>query len=273
MKKLTPLSGRYIGAYFTCAIFILILTILVQKCTTVTWHVNDTKASGDTINVAIEISPMGLSMSGDTLSGFYYDMIREMAALHDRPLKIEGFTSLPEALNRLEKGRHDIIISDMAANKPLKERFLATHPVLLDRQVLVQLHDSTGLLRYPSQISLAHDTIYVPADSPFKTRLQHLTREIGDTIYIVDQPPLSAEQLIIMVAIGERPNTVVNRRLADILTRDYPQLDSSVEISFNQFQAWLLNSRDSILCDTINSWIDSYTNSDAMKLLQEKYFQ
>ncbi len=272
MKKLTPLSGRFISIYCLCAIGILILTILVQKCTTVTWHIDDERASGDTINVAIEISPMGLSLNGDTLSGFYYDMIRQMAQLHNRPLKIEGFTNLPVTLDRLEKGRYDLVISDMAANKLLRERFLATQPVLLDKQVLVQLPDSTGALPYPSQISLAHDTIYVPADSPFKTRMQHLTREIGDTIYIIDQPPLSAEQLIIMVAIGERPNTVVNRRLADILTRDYPQLDSSVEISFNQFQSWLLNRSDSVLCDTINSWIETYTESKAMKSLQKKYF-
>ncbi|MDE6084921.1 MAG: transporter substrate-binding domain-containing protein [Muribaculaceae bacterium] len=273
MKKLKSLGTRFLVFYLISGTIVLALMVaLMRNCSGATWHVNDMRASGDTINVAIEISPMGLSLKEDSLSGFYYDMIREMAAAHDRELKIDGFTNLKIALDKLDNGRYDLVISDMAANAKIRQRFLATKPVLIDRQVLVQLLDTAGELRYTDQLSLVRDTIYVPSDTPFKTRLQHLTREIGDTIYIVEEPQLSAEQLIILVALGERPNAVVNRRLADLLSRDYPQLDSSVEISFSQFQSWLLNGRDSLLRDSINLWIDQYVGSDAMKELEKRYF-
>ncbi|MBD5180516.1 MAG: transporter substrate-binding domain-containing protein [Bacteroidales bacterium] len=272
MRKLKSISSRLASLYIFLIITVIIVPVLMRKCSGVTWHVSDERATGDTINVAIEMSPMGLSLKGDTISGFYYDMIREMAKAHGKELKIDGFTNLKTALERLDNGRYDLLISDMAANARMRQQFLATIPVLIDRQVLVQLKDSAGVLPYPSQLSLVRDTIYVPSDTPFKTRLQHLTREIGDTIFIVEDPELSAEQLIIMVALGERPNAVVNRRLAALIARDYSDLDLSVEISFSQFQSWLLNSRDSVLRDSVNVWIDQYIHSEAMKDLEMRYF-
>lgn len=247
--------------------------MMLRNCSGATWHVNDSRATGDTLNVAIEISPLGLSTRADTLSGFYYDMVRELARRHGRPLKIDAFTHLESALDKLDDGRYDVVIGDIPVNSLIRERFLTTRPVLIDRQVLVQLADSAGNLRYPTQFDLIGDTIHVPCHTPFKTRLQHLTRELGDTIYIDESNEYGAEQLIIMVAIGELPNAVVNRRLAEIIKKDYPDLDSSVEISLNQFQSWLLNRADSTLCDTLNLWIDDFRGSGLEQRLTERYLK
>lgn len=258
-------------AYILLLLGILTIMIMLRNCSGATWHTNDQRATGDTINVAIEISPIGLSTRADTLSGFYYDMVRELARRHSRPLKIDGFTHLESALDRLDEGRYDVVIGDIPANSIIRQRFLATDPVLIDRQVLVQLADSAGNLRYPTQFDLTGDTIHVPCHTPFKTRLQHLTRELGDTIYIDESNEYGAEQLIIMVAIGELPNAVVNRRLAEIMKADYPRLDSSVEISLNQFQSWLTNRADSALCDTLNAWIAGFHGSDLERELTSRY--
>lgn len=255
------------------AIVAVLLTLSMRVCTSATWHVNDSRAHGDTINVAIEISPLGISTRGDSLSGYYYDMVQYISRSHQRPVKIDGFTHLESAIEGLEKGRYDIVIGDIPANGVIREKFLATDPVLIDRQVLVQRRDSaTGELRYPTQFSLLGDSIHIPLNSPFKTRLHNLTRELGDTIYIVEDSDLGAEQLIMLVALGELPNAVVNRHMATIMQQDYPQLDLSVEISFNQFQSWLLNYKDSILCDTINAWIGDFSASAEARELQKRYF-
>lgn len=261
----------------TMALYLLLLVavtgvmMLSRNCSSPTWHVTDARAGGDTLNVAIEISPIGLSTRGDTLSGFYYDMVRMLATAHGRPLKVDGFTHLQSVLEGLETGRYDVVIGDVAANSNLRKRFRATSPVLIDRQVLVQCVDSTGGLRYPDQLSLTGDTIYVPLNSPFKTRLEHLTRELGDTIHIVEDPELGSEQMIIMVATRQLPNVVVNRHLAEIMKTDYPWLDLSVEISFNQFQSWFVNRRDSVLCDTLDSWIADFQSTRADRDLRRRY--
>lgn len=246
--------------------------ILARNCSSPTWHVDNDRAGGDTLNVAIEISPLGISTRGDTLSGYYYDMVRMLAREHNQPLKIDGFTHLSSTLDNLEEGRYDVVIGDVAANSNLRERFLATVPVLIDRQVLVQCRDTvTGELRYPTQFSITGDTIHVPFNSPFKTRIEHLTRELGDTIYIDEDTELGAEQMIILVARRQLPNAVVNSHLADIMKRDYPWLDSSVEISFNQFQSWLVNRSDSALCDTLNAWITAFRATPAARRLESTY--
>ena len=61
--------------------------------------------------------------------------------------------------------------------------------------------------------------------------------------------------MIMLVALGELDNVVVNERTARPLLEKYPTLDASVGISFNQFQGWALAPADTLLRDTINSWL------------------
>ena len=70
-------------------------------------------AGGDTINVAIEISPMGVTTLGDTLGGYYYDLINKLASKHGRPLKFHPFTQLQTALTGLDEGRYQLVVSDI----------------------------------------------------------------------------------------------------------------------------------------------------------------
>ena len=95
----------------------------------------------------------------------------------------------------------------------------------------------------------------VPHNSPFISRLRNLSHEIGDTIYVTEDPQYSSEQLIIMTALGEIPNAVVSARVATPLLRRYPDLDASLEISLNQFHGWAMSHRDSILQREIASWL------------------
>lgn len=92
----------------------------------------------DSINVAIQISPIGVSTNGDTLGGFYYDMIRQMAEKEHLALKIEAFTQVTSALSDLEDGKYDIVISDIPITSELREKYLFTNPIYADRQTLVQ---------------------------------------------------------------------------------------------------------------------------------------
>lgn len=217
----------------------------------------DTIASGDTLNVAIEISPMGVTMHADTLSGTYYDMVRELCAAHNRPVMFHPFTQLETALEGLDKGKYQLVVSDIPATAHMKSKYIFINPVGLDKQVLIQRRDNSGNIRITNQFDLAKQSITVPIGSPFITRLENLSREIGDTIYIHLDSTYSSEQLIILAAIGEADNVVANARTAAPLLKRYPNLDGSLEISFNQFQGWALAPRDSMLRDTLNNWLSA----------------
>ena len=214
-------------------------------------------AGGDTLNVAIEISPMGVIMRGDTLGGYYYDMVNELSRTMNRPVRFHAFTQLETALNALKDGRYRLVVTDIPAISELKEEFLFVQPGEIDRQVLVQLKDSTGRTPFRTQFDLAGNTVTVPKSSPFISRLHNLARESGETIHIVEDPQYSSEQLIILTALGEVPNVVTSARVVQPLLKEYPQLDASLGISFNQFQGWAMAPRDSLLRDSIMTALKS----------------
>lgn len=241
--------------------YILLLVIAVgamfgmRQCSARNLSERDDKiAGGDTINVAIEISPMGVTTLGDTLSGYYYDMINRMATEHGRMLRFHPFTQLQTALDGLDEGRYQVVVSDIPITAELKNRYIFVQSGEIDRQVLVQRRDTAGKVEFETQFDLAGKEVNVPHNSPFISRLRNLSHEIGDTIYVTEDPQYSSEQLIIMTALGEIPNAVVSARVATPLLQQYPDLDASLEISLNQFHGWAMSPRDSLLQQEIASW-------------------
>lgn len=229
---------------------------MLKYCSHPAPRFSDTKADGDTIDIAIEISPIALSMRGDTLSGHYYDLIKLIAAREHLTLKFTPFSQIDNALDALEKGRYDLVIADLPSTTAMKEKFLLTAPIALDREVLVQLKDSiSGRPEATTQHDLRGDTVWIPAGSPFRDRLINLSHEIGDTIYIAEDPDYASEQLVMLVAIGDIPRAVVNEQIAKSLIKQYPQIDISVDISFTQFQSWAINKNRPDLRDSLNIWL------------------
>lgn len=236
-------------------------------------NANAIEHKNDTICVAIQISPLGVSTNGDTLGGFYYDMIRQMAANEHLALKIDGFTQVTNALNDLEEGKCDIVISDIPITSELRDKYLFTNPIYADRQVLVQLADSvTGLPPISSQADLRGDTVYIAAQSPFLSRLQNLSHELGDTIYVFQDPHYGPEQMMLLTAIGQLKNVVVNEQTARRVAKDYPQLDLSLTLSFNQFQSWAVAPGKPQLLDSLNTWITRFKSTPQFDSLVERYF-
>jgi len=214
----------------------------------------DTVAGGDTLNVAIEISPTGLSLAGDTLSGEYYTLLRDVCRRHGRPLRFHPYTRLEDALAWLREGRCRLIVGDLPVTAEMRGELIFVNPVGVDKQVLVQLADSSAI---KNQFDLAGQTVHVAKESPYIQRLRNLSHEIGDTIFVIEDSEYSSEQLVILTAIGEIPRAVVNRATAESLRSRYPNLDLSVDISFNQFQSWALAPSDTLLRDTLNHWLST----------------
>ena len=133
-----------------------------------------------------------------------------MCAVNNRQVVFHPFTRLETALEGLETGRYQLVVSDIPATAEMKDRYLFVRPVGIDRQVLVQRRDSSGNIDIHNQFDLAKRQVTVPAGSPFISRLHNLSREIGDTIYITEDPEYSSEQLIVLTALGEVHNVVVN---------------------------------------------------------------
>ncbi len=268
MKKLTVKTGKTV-IYVILLIFVLALMFGLKKCSSSQLS-NDAKAEGDTINVAIELSPIGLSTRQDTLSGFHYDLIRRICKLHNQNVKISAFTNLSSALNQLDNGRFDIVIADIPVTYNMKENYLYTDSIYIDHQVLVRRKET--IKKGFNQNDLAGDTIWIPSGSLANERIHNLSEEIGDTIYVIEDKKYGAEQLIILTALGEIKQAVVNQKYAAALVKDYPQLDISTDISFHQFQSWILRKNNTELCDSVNKWLKEYKGTDEYLKLYNRYF-
>lgn len=273
MKKLNQKNGST-STYILLLVLVVIIMYMLKTCS----YKKDnnftyTPSKGDTIDVAIEYSPLSLYTYNDTLGGFNYDLIRQIAAIHDLNLKFHPIVSLTDAISKLNIGYFDILIAELPMTTEYNDKYLFTTPIYLDKQVLVQNKDSITLDRHiKSQLDLANDTVWVVANSPISYRILNLSHEIGDTIYIMSDSVYAAEQLLIMVAIGDIKQAVINERVAKKLVEQYPYIDISTDISFTQFQSWIVNKNDSILCDSLNSWIATLKQTEYYKSLESKYF-
>lgn len=255
MTSPQPIKGK-LPLYMLLLIIAAGIMVMLRYCSHRTQLVGDSKSGGDTIDVAIEISPISLSTRADTLGGFYYDLIRHIASSEGLSVKFIPFSQIDNALHSLEQGRYDVVIADLPVTTSMKEKYLFTDPITLDREVLVQIKDSVnGETRATTQHDLRGDTVWIPAGSPFRDRLINLSHEIGDTIYIMEDPNYASEQLVMLVALGDIPRAVVNEQIAKSMTKQYPHLDLSVDISFTQFQSWAINKNRSDLRDSLNVWL------------------
>ena len=271
MKKLQLKKGSLV-VYVVGLLVVLLLMFMLRKCSTKTLDSDDRKALGDTINVAIELSPLGISTREDTLSGFHYDLIRLLAEKHGRPIQISAFSNPASTLERLNNGRYDIVISDIPVTARMKQEYLFTEPIYLDRQVLVRKHVGIqdSVFEFTHNI-LAGDTVWVAEGSPFADRLRNLAHEIGDTIYVLDHHGYGVEQLGILTAVGEIRQSVMNQEQAQRLKTVYPDLDISTPISFNQFQGWVLAPGSEQLRDSINDWLTQFKATAEYQNLLKKY--
>lgn len=222
--------------------------------------------------VAIEYSPLSFYTYDDTLGGYSYDLLRLVAKKAGVEFKYQPMVTLSSSLDKLKKGEFKMVCAEFPVIKENKDDYLFSNPIYVDRQVLVQrvLPDSTIAVK--SLLDLAHDTVWVVNGSSIEARLRNLSHEIGDTIYILTDKDYGTEQLFLRVATGEIKQAVMNERIAKTMAANYPDVDVSTNVSFTQFQSWIIHREDSVFCDSINSWLEAVKLTPEYKELQNRYF-
>ena len=258
------------------ALYLILLTVVVgcmvalSLCDRPVVDAQSTPSGGDTLDIAIEYSPVTYYTYDDTLGGFNYDLLRMISDSAGCPMKFHPIVTLEKALSGLEDGRYDVVVAQFPMTAVDTSRFAFTQPIYIDQQVLVQRR-TTNIIH--SQLDLAGDTVWVVKGSPMIQRIASLSREIGDTIYVHVDELYGPEQLMMMVSAGEIKYAVVNRSIARAMSSRLPNLDRSVAISLSQFQSWMVSKDRKGLCDSLNRWHNQVKLDTAAYLgLQRRYF-
>jgi membrane-bound lytic murein transglycosylase MltF len=226
------------------------------------------------LRILTEYSLSGYYISGDTTEGFHYELSRAIADISGLEVHTQLKMSLSESFEALEQNACDIIAQNIPVTSEMKEQYLFTEPIVLNKQVLVQrtAEASGGIEPLRNHVDLAGKTIHVPKGSPALLRLKHLVFEIGDSVYIMEDELYSAEQLIIKVAKGEIDYAVCDRQTALALKDKLPEIDLSTDISFTQLQAWALRKNSPALADSLNQWLNRIRASGLFHQIYKRYY-
>lgn len=270
MRQQYPAKRGQILLYAILLAMVVAFMVALSMCDKPVVDPDDRPSGGDTLDIAIEYSPVTYYTYDDTLGGYNYDLLRIIADSVGCPMKFHPVVTLEKALAGLDDGRYDVLVAQFPMTAGDTSKFAFTEPIYIDQQVLVQRRGSQAI---HSQLDLAGDTVWVVKGSPMVGRIASLSREIGDTIYVHVDELYGPEQLMMMVSAGEIRYAVVNRSIARAMGSRLPNLDRSVAISLSQFQSWMVAKNRQSLCDSLNRWHEQVKLDTAAYLgLQRRYF-
>lgn len=226
------------------------------------------------LRMVTEYNQSGYYVAGDTIEGFQYELSQAIARISGLEVQTHLEMSLAESFRELEENRCDVIARNIPITSEIKEDYLFTEPIVLNKQVLVQRTEEAnkGIKPIRNQLELAQKTLYIPKDSPALLRLQNLAYEIGDTIYVKEDELYSSEQLAIMVAKGDIDYAVCDQQIAKISKENLPEIDIDTDISFTQLQSWAVRKDSPILLDSLNSWLSQIRKSGLYNKIYKRYY-
>lgn len=226
------------------------------------------------LRIVTEYNQSGYYVAGDTIEGFQYELSQAIAKLSGLEVQTHLEMSLAESFRELSDNTYDVIARNIPITSDIKENYLFTEPIVLNKQVLVQRTEeaNNGIQPIRNQLDLAQKTLYIPKDSPARLRLQNLAHEIGDTIYVEEDELYSSEQLAIMVAKGDIDYAVCDLQIAKISKENLPEIDIDTDISFTQLQSWAVRKDSPILLDSLNSWLSQIKESGLYKQIYKRYY-
>lgn len=219
-----------------------------------------------TLNVVTEYNSSDFYVAGDTIAGFQYDLCQFISQRSGLSVQIFLENDLETAIQKLENNTYDVIAQNIPITNENKQFLAFTVPTTQNKQVLVQRKRNTAdsVLFIATQLDLANQTIYVAKNSPAIMRLDHLSEEIAEPIHIKEIAGYTSEQLIYMAAHKEIDYAVADKEIALKNAKMFPELDFSIDISFNQLQAWALRKTSPVLLDSLNTWITAFKQQNKL---------
>ncbi len=215
--------------------------------------------------------------------GYQYDLLKTFADHLGVKLEIITSNDLNYSFKSLKEGHVDVIAIGLTITKERSREVDFSLPIDQTRQVLVQRKPKNWrkmktvdeiesyLIRDP--IDLAGKKVVIQKRTAFKKRLINLSEEIGDSIFIIEDPDHEVEELIEKVALGKIDYTISDEHIALVNSKYYPDIDVKTNISFKQNLAWAVKKGQDSLLIVMNDWIKGFKGTLTAKLIYNKYFK
>ena len=222
---------------------------------------------------------MNYNTEKPTPSGFEYELLSDFCKANGLELEMVVNENLDSCFSLLDSCCVDMVAVGIGSNKDMKRRYLLTNPIMMQKSVLVQRlpkdwnkmstanEVENQLLR--SSVDLAGKTVHLPQGSHEVMLLEHLSDQIGDTIFIVECDSLNSFELVQAVSSGQIDYTVVEEYVARMASIGLKGLDTKLNVSVEQPLGWVLQNHDgdSSLLLALNGWIDNFEQRNLNRIL------
>ncbi len=215
--------------------------------------------------------------------GYQYEMLKQFSKFLGVELEVVVENDLETCFEMLNNDKCDLVAMGLTVTKERNKKVDFTDPHTQTRQVLVQRKPDNwkkmktwdeveeAMIRNP--LELGGKTMHVQKNSSFYERLKNLSDEIGDTIYIIQDPDKEVEELIQSVAEGEIDYTVADEHIALVNEKYYSNIDVNTPVSFPQKVAWSVKKGNDSLRIAVNNWLAEYKNTLLSRIIYNKYFK
>lgn len=230
------------------------------------------KDSGELVVLTLYSSTSYFIYRGQDM-GFQYELSEQFAKSLGVKLRIEVAKNVPELIQKLLAGEGDIIAYNLPITKELKDSLIYCGEEVITHQVIVQR--TNGKTQPLTDVTeLIGKDVYVKPGKYFN-RLVNLNSELGGGIHIheVTGDSVTVEDLISQVAEGKIPYTVADNDLARLNRTYYPNLNTSLSISFDQRASWAVRKDCPELAAAANKWHKENLTSPAYTASMKRYFE
>ena len=156
--KSRKLIGVYIGLLIIAVATMIMLWRLkaMSKAEVLPRDYPEIKEEG-VLRLVTEYNQSGYYVAGDTIEGFQYELSQAIAQLSGLEVQTLLEMSLAESFDMLEDNKCDIVARNIPITSEIKEKYLFTEPIILDKQVLIQRTEkaNNGLKPIRNQLDLA----------------------------------------------------------------------------------------------------------------------
>jgi len=210
----------------------------------------------------------------DQPMGYHYDMILEFCRHHGLIPEIIVAPGTASLLNMLQDEVGDVIAYHIPVTRERRDSVIYCGLQQINHQVLVQramqgdtlVDDVTGLIG---------KTVTVTRGSRYHQRLIYLNQELGGGIQIevAESDSILPEDLIRMVSRGEIAYTVADDDLARLNQTYFRNLNTDLQISFDQRSSWVVRRNTPLLADSLDSWFDRKSDEPLFLRIMKRYFE
>jgi len=225
----------------------------------------------DTLKALTIYSPTSYFIYKGEIMGFEYEVLKNIANKLGLVLKIIIVDDMDKMFDLLNKGEADIIAYGLTVTKERKDIVSFTKPYQKIHQVLIQKDKKNKIIDITQ---LANKRISVRQNSSYFKRIQNISEEIGEDIYIdTISGEYSTEEIIEMVHKGEIDYTIADNNLAYVNSTYYHDLDMSIPVSLSQNLAWAVRKNSPELLGLINKLIEKNVKHKKFNIVYKKYFK